>query len=141
MKYLIIILAVSLMYGCQTDTYETDKTDYDLIDYDNGIKVRVEYGDIPTLYTFTSAWTRIQECSGLTYYAPFIVVVKDIEGPADALYFSDGVIVIQRDSLKYGKLIQHEMLHHLLNKNGMSEESSNHTSYLFDLCVPGTTIK
>ena len=144
MKYLLLGL-LFIIAGCQVDTIATsgvDKTNYDLIDYNTELKVKVEYGNLPDIHTFTSAWTRIQECSGLSAYTPpFIVVVEDIAGRPDALYFEDGVILIQSRSLRYSSLLRHEMLHHLLSANGMYKESNTHTSDLFDDCVPGTTIR
>lgn len=139
MKSLCIAIALVCSAGCEPQAMESgvDTSVYDLYDADSGVKVQVNSTDVPSVEYFVNAWFDIQVCSGLSAYsAPFVSTVDTVEGLSGGLYyFGDRVIILEYYYGSYSLLIQHEYLHYLLDVNGISLD---HSSYLFDVCVPGT---
>lgn len=134
----IIILMVCMLSGCDVITSGYDKNDYDLFDNHTKMKVNLVVNVDMEVDYFVSKWEKTKECTGLSYYpAPYIAVIDNIDGFDGFYFYKDHVIVVEWAKMITGDILEHEMIHFLLNRNGL--HSSGHNSIEFYECAPFST--
>jgi hypothetical protein len=151
------IIAISLsviLTGC---TVENDaaaghtkySADQELID-PHGLTLKPSENMYLTPETISKIYLDTMSCMGMTATGP-TVEFKSFSfaglGSAWAFYHpvastiwinvDEEDIVLKRDSRTDNEALRHEFVHHILHKNGLSEESREHSSALLKKCGVG----
>jgi hypothetical protein len=152
-KNIIAISMCAILSGCAVDNekkiYSTDQL---LID-EYGLTLKpskdmyIEFDRISKAYADTMA------CMGMTAPGP-IVEYRSFSfagvGGAWAFYvpvestiwinIDEDDMILKRNSRTDIEALEHEFIHHILHKNGASEESRGHSSPLFKKCGLGVKV-
>jgi hypothetical protein len=152
-KNVIAISLSAILIGCAVDNDETGPTKYstdqELID-EYGLTLKPSENMYVTPEVVSKIYLDTMSCMGMTATGP-TVEFKSFSfaglGSAWAFYHSvantiwinidEDDIVLKRDSRTDNEALKHEFVHHILYKNGLSEESRGHSSTLLKKCGDG----
>ncbi len=127
------------------EDYETHSNPEELV-HDSGITLLPSKDIYLTFERIVEIYKEVELCTGLKAKGPTIEYVSyektlALNPEGWALYMSAGKRILINSDKDLSKtaedqLLRHEMVHHLLSENGMSDESRGHASTLFN-CGPG----
>ena len=103
-----------------------------------GLKVRYDPEELRQGFlqtptdVFEAQYFEVEECTGLTAPAPFVIVVsEDALGDRGGFYYSDPPLI----TIKGLFIFKHEAIHYLMDYN-TGDLDSNHSSPLWAKCAP-----
>jgi len=135
---LIVLLALA---GCGGSSDETNNHGYGY-QFDvmgaSGLQLRysptLEAGDYyADIAFYESEFERVQDCTGISAQAPFVIVVKPEQLPAHfGYYYSDPSLIVIHDIVAL-VAFRHEAIHYLLDVS-TGDLDPEHLSPLFSKC-------
>ena len=142
-----------ILTGCTVENDAAGQTKYsadqELIDQ-HGLTLKPSENMYLTPEAISKIYLDTMSCMGMTATGP-TVEYKSFSfaglGSAWAFYhpvastiwinIDEDDIVLKRDSRTDNEALKHEFVHHILHKNGLSEESREHSSVLLKKCGVG----